>query len=115
MSFFVNVRTDKINNITPITLIFEVSNANRVGLFWPILCCIIKYKLIYKIITNMLHIVIHELIDPAQARFVPGRQLSGIFLVLKLIKGYKRKSMSPRCMIKIGMKKAYDYVEWSFL
>lgn len=38
-----------------------------------------------------------------------------IILTHELVKGYGRKGISKRCMIKIDMKKAYDSLEWSFL
>lgn len=31
------------------------------------------------------------------------------------MKGYNRKNVSPRCTIKVDIRKAYDSVEWPFL
>lgn len=36
-------------------------------------------------------------------------------LATELIKGYNRTHISPRCMIKVDLKKAYDSIEWSYL
>lgn len=53
------------------------------------------------------------LIDNTQSDFVPGRLISGnIILSLALVKGYGRARVSPRCMIKLDLQKAYDSVEW---
>ncbi|CAH9070837.1 unnamed protein product [Cuscuta europaea] len=38
-----------------------------------------------------------------------------IFLAQELVRGYTRKRPSPRCMIKIDLRKAYDTVSWDFL
>lgn len=52
----------------------------------------------------------------SQAVFVPGRVLNdNILLGHELVKGYGRKGISPRCMVKIDMQKAYDSLEWKFL
>ncbi|XP_074300688.1 uncharacterized protein LOC141631986 [Silene latifolia] len=32
-----------------------------------------------------------------------------------LIKGYARKALSPRCLIKVDIKKAFDSIQWDFL
>lgn len=48
----------------------------------------------------------------------PGSFLKGIFLTMlatELIKGYNRTHISPRCMIQVDLKKAYDSIEWSYL
>ncbi|XP_019240443.1 PREDICTED: uncharacterized protein LOC109220425 [Nicotiana attenuata] len=36
-------------------------------------------------------------------------------IVGELQKGYSQKSSSPRCLIKVDIRKTYDSVEWSFL
>lgn len=31
------------------------------------------------------------------------------------MKAYSRKGLSPRCVVKINLKKVYDYIEWCFV
>lgn len=103
-------------NITSITLIPKVSDASDIHQFRPIACCNVLHKLISRIITRRLQLVIPDVIDKAQAGFIPNRQLiNNVLLTSKIIKGYERKHISVRCMIKLDSKKAYDSVEWSFL
>ncbi|XP_009785218.1 uncharacterized protein [Nicotiana sylvestris] len=65
---------------------------------------------------NRLQRVIASVISEAQAGFIPGRKISdNIILSHELVKAYTRKNFSPRCMIKIDLTKAYDFVEWIFL
>lgn len=59
--------------------------------------------------------MIGSIINLAQAGFIPGRTISDNILLATLIKGYTTKNVSPRCMLKIDLKKAYDSIEWSFL
>ncbi|NP_063981.1 orf129a (mitochondrion) [Beta vulgaris subsp. vulgaris] len=61
-------------------------------------------------------VVIGEVINEAQAGFIPGKHIGdNILLATELIKGYSQKAVSPRCMIKVDLRKAYDSIEWSFL
>lgn len=74
------------------------------------------YKLISKILANKLQSFIGRIVDPSQSEFIPNRQtLDNIILASELIKGYGRKSLLPRMMIKIDPMKAYDSVEWKLL
>ena len=60
--------------------------------------------------------MIPEVINPSQARFIPGRYIAdNILLAAELIRGYSRLHVSPRCVIRVEIKKACDSVEWPFL
>lgn len=63
-------------------------------------------------LTQRLKSVMDFLVDPSQAAFVPGRMLNdNVILSHELVKGYGRKGISPRCMFRIDMQKAYDSLE----
>ena len=54
--------------------------------------------------------MISSVVDLAQYGFMPGRNISDdVLLAIELIKGYTTKNISPRCMLKVDLKKAYDY------
>ncbi|XP_019253854.1 PREDICTED: uncharacterized protein LOC109232542 [Nicotiana attenuata] len=56
------------------------------------------------------------IISEAQAGFIPWRKIAdNIILARELVKAYSRKHISPRCMMKVDMMKAYDSVEWVYL
>lgn len=55
-------------------------------------------------------------INEKQEGSIPGRKIGdNIILAHELVKGYNRKHISPRCMIKIDLEKAYDSLEWIYL
>ena len=103
-------------NCTSITLVPKVPNPSKVKDFRPIACCTVIYKLVAKILTTRMQSVIGDVVNEAQSGFIPGRQISdNILLATELIKGYTRTHISPRCLIKVDLKKAYDSIEWSYL
>ncbi|XP_021771869.1 uncharacterized protein LOC110736014 [Chenopodium quinoa] len=103
-------------NCTIVTLVPKVQNPTFVKDFRPIACCTVLYKIISKILTARLARLVGEVIDEAQAGFIPGKHIGdNILLATELIKGYSHKFISPRCMIKVDLKKAYDSIEWGFL
>ncbi|XP_070026605.1 uncharacterized protein [Nicotiana sylvestris] len=56
------------------------------------------------------------IISEAHAGFIPGRKIAdNIILAHELIKSDGRKHISPRCMIKVDLQKAYDLLEWIYL
>ncbi|XP_056690146.1 uncharacterized protein [Spinacia oleracea] len=60
--------------------------------------------------------VIGQVVSDSQSGFIPDRLISdNILLATELIKGYTRAHLSPRCMLKIDLNKAYDSIECSFL
>lgn len=63
-------------------------------------------------LTSRLQEVLEYLIDPSQVAFLPERMFGdNVILSHKLVKGYSRSGISPRCIMKIDMQKAYDSVE----
>lgn len=65
---------------------------------------------------NRLKSVLPVIVDSNQGAFVEGRLiLHNILITQELIRLYRRKGISSRCLLKIDLKKAYDCVEWGFL
>ncbi|KAK6146980.1 hypothetical protein DH2020_017892 [Rehmannia glutinosa] len=103
-------------NHTVIALIPKTDHAPTVADFRPIACCNVVYKVITKILASKLEYVVPKLIDPAQYAFISGRNITdNIFLAQEIIRNYARARISPRCAIKVDLKKAYDTISWSFL
>lgn len=99
-------------NCTSITLILKSLHASSISRFRPISCCIVLYKIIAKILMARMHVVMKDVVDVAQVGFILDRKLlDNALLALKLIKGYGREYMSPKCMVKIDLRKAYDSIE----
>ncbi|XP_074283208.1 uncharacterized protein LOC141607756 [Silene latifolia] len=114
--FFKTKKLLKEINSTVITLIPMKENANTVLEYRPISCCNIIYKTIIKILANRLKLVLPNLIGQEQAAFVQGRSIfDNTLLTQELIRGYGKTNISPRCMIKIDIQKAFDSVDWQLL
>ncbi|CAH9141489.1 unnamed protein product [Cuscuta epithymum] len=99
-----------------IALIPKTNHSPKVSDYRPISCTNVLYKIITKILAARIISCLPGLIDLAQGAFVDGRLMfDNIFLAKKLVRGYMRKRISPRCMIKVDLRKAYDTISWSFL
>ncbi|XP_070022732.1 uncharacterized protein [Nicotiana sylvestris] len=110
--FFESANMCKAINCTTIILIPKIQNLTNIRDFRPSSCNTILNKLISKVITTRMQGVMDRLVDNYQADFVPGRLITdNILMSHELVKGYGRKSISPRCMLKIDMQKTYDL--WS--
>lgn len=60
--------------------------------------------------------VLLDLIDLNQGAFVKGRSiLHNVLLTQELLKGYEQAGISPRCVLKVDLQKAYETVSWKFL
>jgi hypothetical protein len=74
------------------------------------------YKVIFKILAGHMAHVLGDIINPAQNAFLGGRKMAdNIHHLQKLLRHYGRKRSSPRCIIKIDFRKAFDIIQWSFL
>lgn len=114
--FFDTLNMPNHVNCTSITLVPKVQNACEVKSFRPIYCCNVLHKIISKMLTSRMQNVIPKIVSGAQSGFIPSRQiLDNVLLVSELIKGYGWKNVTPRFMVKIDLRKAYESVEWSFI
>lgn len=116
LQFFVTGKILKEINCTTITLVPKVPNPTYVKEFMPIACCTTLYKLIVKVITTRLKLVVDKIMGPSQSTFIAYRNiLDNVIVAHELVKVYNRKGMSPRFLVKVDIGKIYDTVEWGFL
>ena len=114
--FFASGRLLKQVNHSVIALIPKSAHASYPSDFRPISCCNVIYKIISKILSARLAQALVTLIGPSQNAFLGGRYMSdNIHLLQELLRLYGRKRVSPRCMIKVDFKKAFDSVQWIFI
>ncbi|XP_060965679.1 uncharacterized protein LOC133034584 [Cannabis sativa] len=93
-----------------------VANPKSASDYRPIACCNTIYKCISKIICTRLSEVLASLVQSNQGAFVKNRLLAhNIMIFQDLLKGYSRKNISARCIMKIDLSKAYDTVDWLFV
>ncbi|XP_074291736.1 uncharacterized protein LOC141618530 [Silene latifolia] len=60
--------------------------------------------------------VLPDIISSNQGGFIKGRNIvENILICQDIVRLYNRKAASPRCLVKIDLRKAYDTVEWEFL
>ncbi|XP_074315404.1 uncharacterized protein LOC141651599 [Silene latifolia] len=77
----------------------------------PLPLCNTIYKCLSKVLCNRIGKVLPDVISPSQGAFIKGRDIVGNILICQdLIKLYKRKSCSPRVLMKVDLQKAYDSV-----
>jgi len=106
----------RIINNTYVTLIPKIPNATSIKNYRPIACCSVIYKIISKVLTNIMQDVQDSIVSESQYAFIKGRVIfDNIILSHELVKSYGRKGVSPRCMLKIDLQKAYDSLEWPFV
>ena len=82
----------------------------------PIACCNVLYKVVSKILANRLKVLLPRVITENQSAFIKGRLLlKNVLLASELVKDYHKEAVSPRCVLKIDISKAFDSVQWSFV
>lgn len=115
-SFFTKGFLPKGINSTILTLIPKKDEATRMGDYRPISCCNVLYKVLSKILANMLKKILPKFISTNQSAFIKDRLLmENVLLASELVKSYHKTSISSRCAVKIDISKAFYSVQWPFL
>ncbi|KAM1864379.1 hypothetical protein ACFX14_004594 [Malus domestica] len=84
----------------------------------PIALCNVIYKILAKVLTNRLKVVMPKVIGDNQPAFVAGKQIQDNILVVHEVLHsllHQRREDQAGMAIKLDMAKAYDRVEWNFL
>nr|GEW72640.1 RNA-directed DNA polymerase, eukaryota [Tanacetum cinerariifolium] len=102
-------------NSSFIALIPKVTDTKFITDFRPIILIGSVYKVVTKILANILAMVISDLVSNTQSAFVAGRQiLDGPFIMNEVLAWCKRKKKQA-IIFKVDFAKAYDSVRWDFL
>ena len=105
-------------NRTNITLVPKIKNPTKMTDFRPISLCNVVYKIISKVLTSCLKIIIPQIISENYSVFLSGRLITDNVLVafeLMHYLEYKKDGKEGVMEIKLDMSKAYDRVEWDFI
>lgn len=114
-SFFRDGKLLKQVNHTFLTLIPKKHDAGSLSDYRPISCCNVIYKIIAKILSNRLKVVVGELISKNQHAFLNNRQIGDCSLLGHEIIRDFNKSHGQRACIKIDLQKAFDSVNREFV
>lgn len=88
--FFISLKPEICNNNGSLTLVPKVAHPSNVK--EPIACCTVLYKLISKILTKRLALVVGEVFNYAQAGFIPDKHIAdNILLATELINAYTHR------------------------
>jgi hypothetical protein len=81
----------------------------------PICLLNVSFKILTKVITTRIGLVVEKVIRPSQMAFLTGRHvMEGVIILHETIHEMHRKNQNG-VILKIDFEKAYDKIKWPFL
>ena len=117
-NFLVSGEMDSRLNITNICMIPKTERPTRMTKLRPISLCNVGYKIILKVLCQLLKICLSSLISDTESAFVAGRLISdNIFIAQEMFHGLRTNKLyqGKYMAVKTDMSKVYDKVEWDFI
>ncbi|XP_074378321.1 uncharacterized protein LOC141719854 [Apium graveolens] len=105
-------------NETNVVLIPKKENARCMKDLRPIALCNVLYKVLAKVLSNRLKVLLPNVISENQSAFVPGRSIAdNVLVAFEVVHHMRRKSRGRdgEIALKLDISKAYDRVNWSYL
>ncbi|XP_069152141.1 uncharacterized protein [Solanum lycopersicum] len=111
-----------VGNIMPrylthacLTLIPKIDHPCRLKDFRPISLSNFTNKIISKILSTRLALILPSIVSANQSGFVKGRSIAeNILLAQEIFHGIKKPKDGSNVVIKLDMVKAYDRVSWNY-
>lgn len=101
-------------NITNAVLIPKKDGASCMKDFRPITLCNVLYKIMAKVLSNRLKVILSSIILENQSAFVPKRSITNnVVVAFEIIHHMRRKtgSQEGEVALKLDISKAYDMVD----
>lgn len=105
-------------NDTNICVIPKCSPPSDMKDFCPISLCNVIYKVVSKVLTNCMKLLLSKCVSEEQSDFTEGRFiLNNAMITSEVIHALKRntKGTKAHLTLKIDISKAYDIMDWGFL
>jgi hypothetical protein len=95
-------------NATFLTLIPKEEQITHPKQFRPIALCNVIYKIVTKVITRELKLILQWIISPEQSNYVEGRQILDIVILAHEVIHSLQKTCTPGMLLKLDLSKAFD-------
>ncbi|VFQ73124.1 unnamed protein product [Cuscuta campestris] len=114
--FFLGIPLPRVFGSTLIILIPKIEGAITLDQFRPISLSTFFSKILSRILSDRLKIVLPTLISPEQAAFQQGKSINEhVLMVKEMVHLLSANTKGGNCIIKLDLSKAFDNISWSYL